>query len=154
MGVVVLGEVVGRASGMKMLLSGVSKGICGLFVELAVAAERQGMLAEFSEATARIYPGIWALVERMVPTYPAHAGRRATEMAELERTVRAAGQTPVVLDGVREVHQMLAGAGLEDTPHGGGWTVASVVKELAANGFLAAGETVRVGALTGDRHGD
>jgi 3-hydroxyisobutyrate dehydrogenase-like beta-hydroxyacid dehydrogenase len=155
MRVVVLGEEVGRASGMKMLLSGVSKGVCALFVELAVAAERQGMLAELSEATARIYPGIWALVERMVPTYPAHAGRRATEMAELERTVRAAGQEPVVIEAVREMHEMLAGAGLDATPHGGGgWTVASVVKELAAKGFLGAGETVHVGALTGDQHGE
>jgi 3-hydroxyisobutyrate dehydrogenase-like beta-hydroxyacid dehydrogenase len=152
--VVVLGEEAGRASGMKMLLSGVSKGICGLFVELGVVAERQGMLTEFSEATARIYPGVWALVERMLPTYAAHAGRRATETAELQRTVRAAGLEPVVIAGVREIHEILAAVWPDVAPRGGGgWTLASVVKELAANGFLAA-ETVHPGTLTGDQHGE
>lgn len=134
---VVLGDDVGRASAMKMLLSGISKGICALFVELGLAAERQGMLPEFSESTARIYPGVWALIERMLPTYPAHAQRRATEMAELQQTLRGANQEPVVIAGVREIHDMLAQAALDNAPAGDGWTAASLVRELAAQGLLA-----------------
>jgi 3-hydroxyisobutyrate dehydrogenase-like beta-hydroxyacid dehydrogenase len=141
MRIVVLGDEPGRASAMKMLLSGISKGICALFVELALAAERQGMLPEFSQSIARIYPGIWALIERMLPTYPAHAQRRATEMAELQRTLRGANQEPVVIAGVHEMHDMLAQASLGNVPSGEGWTVASLLRELAAQGLLA-GETL------------
>src|SRR5947207_2171998 len=108
-GVKLPGERPGRASAMKMLLSGLSKGVCGLFVETALVAERQGMLAEMTEAYAQIYPGIMAVVERMLPTYPQHAGRRAAEMAELEQTALAAGLEPCVLAAVARVHEMLAG---------------------------------------------
>ena len=74
---------------MKMLLAGISKGTCGLFLELAVLADRREMLPELIEATNRIYPGIGQLVERMLPTYAVHAARRADEMRELESTALA-----------------------------------------------------------------
>ena len=106
----VLGERVGRASAMKMLLGGVSKGICALFAELAILAERQGMLDEMLEATATTYGGVAALAERMLPTYARHAGRRATEMNELEATARAAGHDPPVIEAVRAAHEALARA--------------------------------------------
>jgi 3-hydroxyisobutyrate dehydrogenase-like beta-hydroxyacid dehydrogenase len=106
----VLGADVGRASGMKMLLAGLSKGICALFAELAVVARQRDMLGEFAAASAEIYPGIWGLVQRMLPTYAQHAGRRATEMQELEETARAAGLEPCVIAAVRQLHETLAGA--------------------------------------------
>jgi 3-hydroxyisobutyrate dehydrogenase-like beta-hydroxyacid dehydrogenase len=105
----VLGAEAGRASAMKMLLGGLSKGLCALFAELALLAERQGMLPEMLEAVSRTYPGVAAVAERMLPTYPRHAGRRATEMSELESTAAAAGGEPVVIAAVRQVHDTLAG---------------------------------------------
>ena len=106
----VLGEEPGRASAMKMLLGGLSKGVCALFAELALLAERQGMLDEMVEATAATYPGVAALAERMLPTYARHAGRRHTEMTELEATARAAGMTPDVVEAVCRMHGALARA--------------------------------------------
>lgn len=139
MRVKLLGDQPGRASAMKMLLSGLSKGLCALFVETALVAERQGMLAEMAEAYARIYPGVTAVVERMLPTYPQHAGRRAAEMAELEQTALAAGLEPCVLAAVARVHEMLAGADFgQSAEPGGGWTVNSIIERLAAEGLLAA----------------
>ena len=105
----VLGAEVGRASAMKMLLGGLSKGLCALFAELALLAERQGMLPEMLEAVARTYPGVAAVAERMLPTYPRHAGRRAAEMAELESTADAAGIEPVVIAAVKRMHETFAG---------------------------------------------
>src|SRR5205814_4109392 len=98
----ILGREPGRASAMKMLLSGLSKGICGLFVELALMAHRQGMLSEMLEASGQIYPGMMAVVDRMLPTYAQHAWRRATEMRELEQTARSAGLQPRVIAAVRK----------------------------------------------------
>jgi 3-hydroxyisobutyrate dehydrogenase-like beta-hydroxyacid dehydrogenase len=111
----VLGDEVGRASAMKMLLAGLSKGVCALFAELAALAHEQGMLDELLEATTRTYPGITALAERMLPTYAQHAARRATEMSELEATARAAGVTPRVIEGIVKFHDALAEA-LADGP--------------------------------------
>jgi hypothetical protein len=45
----------------------------------------------------------------MLPTYPRHAGRRATEMSELESTAAAAGLDPVVIAAVKEMHEVFAG---------------------------------------------
>lgn len=103
-----LGHEPGRASAMKMLLGGLSKGLCALFAELSVVAQQQGMLEEMLEATRRTYGGVAEVAERMLPTYPRHAARRATEMAELESTVRAAGLTPDVVSGILRFHQKLA----------------------------------------------
>jgi 3-hydroxyisobutyrate dehydrogenase-like beta-hydroxyacid dehydrogenase len=106
----VLGEEPGVASGLKMVLSGVSKGVCGLYVELALAARGLGVAGAFADEFARIYPGIAALVERMLPTYARHAERRAEEMAEVERTARSAGLEPILLTAVRRLHEDLARA--------------------------------------------
>ena len=105
-----LGQAPGRASAIKMLLAGVSKGICGLVAELALVAHRQGMLDELLAETAQIYPGVAALTNRMLPTYAQHATRRAAEMTELEETARSAGIEPCVISAVRELHECFAAA--------------------------------------------
>jgi 3-hydroxyisobutyrate dehydrogenase-like beta-hydroxyacid dehydrogenase len=134
----VLGEQPGRASAMKMLLSGVSKGICALFLELAVFARRQGMSPEFLRELARIYPGIADVINRILPTYARHAQRRATEMNELEQTMRSAGLEPCVVESVRRLHEALAAA--VDTSAGAGSpSVETIVEHLAAGDLLASG---------------
>ncbi len=125
-----LGSEAGRASAMKMLLSGVSKGVCAMFVELALVAHRHDMLAEMTEAYARIYPGVMALVDRMMPTYPLHAGRRAVEMRELELTARAVGIEPTVVSAIRKMHDMLANVNFGGAETA--WTTNSVIEHLAA----------------------
>jgi 3-hydroxyisobutyrate dehydrogenase-like beta-hydroxyacid dehydrogenase len=128
----VLGGEPGRASAMKMLLGGLSKGLCALFTELALLAERQGMLNEMLEAAGRTYPGVTAVAERMLPTYPRHAGRRATEMYELEATARSAGgQVPAVIEAVRRFHEEMAMA-FASANGAGGDTEARADADLAA----------------------
>jgi 3-hydroxyisobutyrate dehydrogenase-like beta-hydroxyacid dehydrogenase len=133
----VLGDEAGKASSMKMLLSGLSKGVCALVTELALLAESRQMAPEMVEAMSELYPGIWALVERMLPTYSKHAARRADEMRELERTATAAGLQPCVIRAVARLHEMLADASLEELPPQGS-TVAALVRQLAASGVLTA----------------
>jgi 3-hydroxyisobutyrate dehydrogenase-like beta-hydroxyacid dehydrogenase len=137
----VLGTEIGQASTMKMLLAGLSKGLCGLFAELALIAQRRGMLGEMLEASAQIYPGMMLVVDRMLPTYAQHAGRRATEMNELEETARNAGIEPCVIDAVRRLHEEMAGASFGASGDGSsdsGFTVASLVQRLADEGILDA----------------
>jgi glycosyltransferase involved in cell wall biosynthesis/3-hydroxyisobutyrate dehydrogenase-like beta-hydroxyacid dehydrogenase len=130
----VLGGEPGRASALKMLMSGVSKGLVALFVEMALTAEAAGLLDEFLENCGSFYPGVSDPVARMLPTYPRHAARRAQEMREVaamagERGLRAgivaeAGRLIANLSesdlasrvseqaSVRDLIQAIAGAGV------------------------------------------
>jgi 3-hydroxyisobutyrate dehydrogenase-like beta-hydroxyacid dehydrogenase len=130
-----LGDGPAAASAMKMALGGLAKGLCSLFAETAQLAARHEMLPEMLEATARIYPGIYALVERMLPTYAVHASRRATEMAQVEQSLRDAGVDPVVLQAVRQSHEQWAATSLELPVGAERWTA-----EMMLQCLLAAGE--------------
>ncbi len=133
----VLGDSPGRAAAMKMLLAGLSKGMCALFAELALIARRQGMLGEMIDASTMIYPGVMAVIDRMLPTYAVHASRRATEMNELAQTARSAGIDPCVIAAVRRFHERLAGVSFGTPQDAAGWTVASLIETLLADDLLA-----------------
>ena len=135
MAVRVLGDVPGEASALRMLLSGLTKGVIALFVEMALAARQAGILDMTLAAYRASYPGIMEVVERTLPNYPAHAARRAQEMAEVENTLLHLGLCPTVVQGVRQLTEAVAKCSL---PGGQGkpWTVSEVVEELHAQGVL------------------
>lgn len=136
MRVKILGAAPGRASAMKMLLGGLSKGMCALFLELAIVAQRTGMLSDLLEATALIYPGMSALADRMLPTYAKHAPRRAVEMGELEAMTRSAGLEPCVIEAIHRLHELLATVNFNPaTPEG---TAGDLIEQLASNPCYAA----------------
>jgi L-threonate 2-dehydrogenase len=134
----VLDGPVGAASAMKMLLGGLSKGLCALFLELALVAERRGMLSEMLKTTHGIYPGVRQVVDRMLPTYAEHASRRATEMRELHATASASGIEPCVIDAIARLHELLAQG---DFTRASGADVDSIVRHLHAAGLLRAAES-------------
>ena len=136
----VLGSAVGPAKTMKMLLGGFSKGISALFLELACLAERRDLLPEMLETCGAIYPGAMAVAERMLPTYARHAGRRATEMRELEQTAKFSDLEPAVIRGLCELHEQLAQVSFARFDP----ALPDLVNEVLSSGVLAArhGETV------------
>lgn len=134
----ILGLEIGRASTMKMLLGGLTKGMCALFLELATLAEQCRMFPEMMEACTTIYPGITALIDRMLPTYSQHAGRRSVEMRELEQTLENSGMGACVIAAVRQLHENLAALPLEPSD---GIGVASLVQRTVSGGLLAAATT-------------
>lgn len=130
-----LGNEPGRASTMKMLLGGLSKGICALFLELALTAQRREMLPEMLEAFAMIYPGVTAVSDRVLPTYAHHAGRRASEMRELEQTLRNSGIQPCLIEAIRHLHEQMAEIPFKPAD---GATVISLIQRAITAGLLAA----------------
>lgn len=136
MRVVDLGPHSGRASAMKMLLGGLSKGMCALFLESAMLARRQEIVAEFNAEAKQFYPGLVSALERMLPTYPKHVIRRVSEMRQLEQTSLVAGQRPRIATAVADLLQELGRAELESSPDIR-WTIASLVEKLAEYEFLA-----------------
>ena len=85
----VLGDDPGRASMMKMMLGGMSKGIIGLFLQSSQLAQNFDMTDEFCHELGRYYPDVLSFVERSLPTYGQHAGRRAEEMREFAATLQS-----------------------------------------------------------------
>jgi 3-hydroxyisobutyrate dehydrogenase-like beta-hydroxyacid dehydrogenase len=90
----VVGDEVGRASMLKMLMGGISKGITVLFLEMGRAASEAQMLDEFWQSIVHFYPGFTTAVERMLPTVPRHGTRRAGEMGELADTLASLALSP------------------------------------------------------------
>jgi 3-hydroxyisobutyrate dehydrogenase-like beta-hydroxyacid dehydrogenase len=132
----VLGTQVDRASAMKMLLAGMSKGLCALFSELALVGARQGMLTEMIDACTAIYPGMMTVIDRMLPTYAQHASRRAEEMHELEQTARSADVEPCVIAAISRFHESLAAVPFGTTPcTGAAWSVLTFIEKLNEGNF-------------------
>jgi 3-hydroxyisobutyrate dehydrogenase-like beta-hydroxyacid dehydrogenase len=139
------GPSVGQASMMKMLLAGMSKGVCAMYVELALLAQRSGILGDFNGALSQIYPGVSALVDRMLPTYTIHAGRRAVEMGELQATLQDAGQKPCIIASVRRLHAMLADVVTTGAIRGDCSSPSEIIEELNLHHLLAS-ETTQLAA--------
>lgn len=107
-----LGDEPGRASAMKMLLSGMVKGLVALFIEMGLAGREVGLLDEFLDGMTDFYPGIMTLIGRTLRTYPRHAVRRAEEVRDLETTVQSSGLEPQITSAVRQVMERLADSDL------------------------------------------
>lgn len=107
----VIGSEVGRASALKMVYAGLTKGTLTLYTAVLVAAERLGLSREFArelgESQAAALDGM-----RRVPFLPADAGRWIGEMDEIARTFRDAGVTPGFHEGAGWIFRLM-----ERTPY-------------------------------------
>ena len=135
MRVKVVGDRPGQASALKMIVSGIPKGLSALFLETMVFAQEMHLLNESIEACDEIYPSIMEVIRRMLPTYPQHAGRRCEELREGEETMLMSGLTPRIVRAVREVTCDLAGASWPDRDPQQ-WTIAEMMREIHKDGTL------------------
>jgi 3-hydroxyisobutyrate dehydrogenase-like beta-hydroxyacid dehydrogenase len=116
MRVQLLGDAPGAASLAKMLLGGVSKGLVALLIEVSLTARAAGVLEPFLSELRHYYPGVIEIFERLLPTVPCHAARRAGEMAELVQTVTALGLDPAVVADVQQLYHRLGTADMDHRP--------------------------------------
>jgi 3-hydroxyisobutyrate dehydrogenase-like beta-hydroxyacid dehydrogenase len=129
-----LGDQPGRASAFKMLLGGMSKGLIALFVEMAAVARSVGLSDDMLDCYGHFYPGVMTAVERILPTYPQHAARRADEMGELEQMMSALGLTPRMVGGAHRVIDALAQHDWKANPRKR--TVAEIIEEVHSRCLL------------------
>ena len=87
--VVDLGDYIGIASTMKLLMSGMSKGLAALFMEVSRIAQDHELLHPYLAEFTTFYPDIMTVLERLVTTYPRHAARRASELTALASLARS-----------------------------------------------------------------
>jgi hypothetical protein len=80
-----------------------------------------------------------ALVERLFPTYPRHASRRAEEARQVEQTLLALGVRPCLTRGTREVAEELVRVDLPAEDGTGAdrvWSVSELIEALGTQGTL------------------
>jgi 3-hydroxyisobutyrate dehydrogenase-like beta-hydroxyacid dehydrogenase len=131
-----VGDVPGQASALKMIVSGIPKGLSGLFLETMLFAQDMHLLNEAIETCDEIYPNIMEVIRRMLPTYPQHAARRCEELQEVEETMLMSGLTPRIVRAVREVTSALACADWPDKHDTQQWTITEMIEEIYKEGIL------------------
>ena len=113
MDVRVIGNEIGKASGIKMCYAAMTKGTMALYTELLIAAELMGLSehlkAEFSGSQSAVLQGM----ERGLPGMPSNSRRWVSEMQEISATFGHLGLTPFLFKGVAEMY-----AAVGDTPLG------------------------------------
>lgn len=83
-----LGPQIGSASRLKLLMSGIAKGLVALFLEVGVLAEQADMSEPFLESCREFYPALMTIIDRVLATYPRHAARRTVEIRDIEQMGR------------------------------------------------------------------
>ncbi len=115
--IIVMDDIVGHASALKMCYASLTKGSTALYAELMIAAKALGveetLIAEFKQSAATQFAGI----ERNLPRVPVKARRFVGEMEEMAKMYDALGLTPNMLAGAAKVYDLIGSTPLaERTP--------------------------------------
>jgi len=124
-----LGPEVGAASALKLAFAGFNKGLVALFLEIMGAGAVAGRLEELLRCLREFYPGTLETLERLLPSYPLHAARRADEMDELAQWLSSEGRDPACAEAARDVLRRAAAMGLDGERR---WTFAEALAAFAA----------------------
>jgi 3-hydroxyisobutyrate dehydrogenase-like beta-hydroxyacid dehydrogenase len=132
----IVGDTPGKASALKGALAGLSKGVTALFIEIAVVARAAGVSESFLERCRDYYPGVMEVVDRMLPSYPRHARRRAEEMKELNEAIQRLGLRPDMVRAAEQVTRATAEVDWEKRKVARDWTTESVLEVLHDSGLF------------------
>ena len=102
-----LGPEIGRASALKMVYAGLTKGTMTLHTAMLLAAWQLGVYDEAVAEYADSQAGALKAMRGRVPGIPADAGRWIGEMEEIAATLAAAGVTSGFHDGAAAICRVL-----------------------------------------------
>ncbi|MBN1285188.1 MAG: NAD(P)-dependent oxidoreductase [Anaerolineae bacterium] len=112
--IIVMDDVIGHASALKMCYASLTKGSTALYAELMIAAKALGveetLIAEFKQSQADRFAGI----ERSLPRVPVKARRFVGEMEEMAKMYDSLGLTPNMLAGAAKVYDLIGSTPLAD----------------------------------------
>jgi hypothetical protein len=124
-----VGPVIGDASALKLAFAGFNKGLVALFLEVMEAGGAAGERDELLTCLRAFYPGTVETLERLLPSYPRHAARRADELDELARWLASEERDDAWAEAARDVLRRVAALGLDGTRD---WTFAEVLAACTA----------------------
>ena len=102
-----LGEITGRASGIKMCYAALTKGTSTLQVALLTAAESMGLTEELRQELAYSQAAALQSMESTIPRLPPNAHRWVGEMEEIASTFAEVGVTSHFHLGAAAIYRLL-----------------------------------------------
>ena len=102
-----LGEIIGRASGIKMCYAALTKGTSTLQVALLTAAESMGLTEELRQELAYSQAAALQSMESTIPRLPPNAHRWVGEMEEIASTFAKVGVTSHFHLGAAAIYRLL-----------------------------------------------
>lgn len=124
-----LGPEIGVTSALKLSFAGFNKGLVALFLEVMEAGGAAGERDELLACLRAFYPGTVKTLERLLPSYPRHAARRADELDELAQWLASEERDAAWATTARDVLRRVAALGLDGTRD---WTFAEVLAGCTA----------------------
>ncbi len=103
-----LGDMIGRASGIKMCYAALTKGTSALWVALLVVAEALGLSGELREELLLSQEETCKRMEAEIPVLPTKALRWVGEMEEIAATFDSIGVTPYFHRGAAELYRIMS----------------------------------------------
>lgn len=103
-----LGEKIGRASGIKMCYAALTKGTSALYTALLTAAEALDLSKPLRAELASSQSDAYKRMQAQVPSLPANAFRWIGEMEEIAATFEHVGVTPYFHRGAAEMFRLLS----------------------------------------------
>jgi L-threonate 2-dehydrogenase len=115
----VLGTGTSQASAFKVVYAGLTKGLQALFVELLMGAKRFGLLDEIIKRYDESFPALLEKISSSVVGLRIHAGRRAEEMDELQRTYAHYGMQALMAPAIQKVLGSIAALDIRESSEKG-----------------------------------
>jgi 3-hydroxyisobutyrate dehydrogenase-like beta-hydroxyacid dehydrogenase len=142
----VLGPSTNQASAFKVVYAGLTKGLQGLFCELLMGARRFGLLNEIRAQYEESFPGLLDKISSSIVGLRIHAGRRAEEMDELERSFNHHNLKSYMAPAVRKVLQGIAALNVDRASDNGARTgdLIETLELFYEKGLLRSGPTATV----------
>ena len=109
-----LGEEIGRASGLKMCYAALTKGTHALQTAVMTLAESLGLGEEASREFRESQEASWGQMASSAPRLPVVAWRYVDEMRQIAGTFESAGVTPMFHRGAAQVYSHLAATPLAE----------------------------------------
>ena len=130
----VVGAEPGQASAVKLAVSVATKGLIALVLEALAAAQAVGARDHAIALLASVYPGLFEVARRALPTYPRHIARRRAEIEDAVAWLAAEGQDAVMARATAALFQRLEAAGLDRARD---WTFEEVIRDMGAQDVQA-----------------
>jgi len=130
----VVGGEVGQASSLKMTMAILTKALPALLLEMVCTSAKNGQLGPALDLMRRLYPGIIGFLERTLPTYPEHIGRRVFELTEVRDWLRELDQLAVMTEGAVTILERLRFRGLSSNIN---WEFEDLLRAIGESNLLS-----------------
>ena len=130
----VVGGEVGQASSLKMTIAILTKALPALLLEMVCTSAKNGQLGPALDLMRRLYPGILGFLERTLPTYPEHIGRRVFELTEVRDWLRELDQLAVMTEGAVTILERLR---LRELSSNINWEFEDLLRAIAESDLLS-----------------